>query len=68
MIRRHYFISAEKPHNNGTLGYAFQSTTLSYTSWLADPLKVYKEGCEYLKESMKDVKGGAINIVSFNRI
>ena len=68
MIKRYYFISAEKPHNNGTAGYGFQCLTLDYTSWVADPYKVYKEASEKLEELMKDIDGGTLKIVSFNRI
>ena len=68
MIKRHYFISAEKPHNDGKGSYSFQSITMEYQSFFADPDRVYRDATEHLAELMDVKDGDKIKIVSFNRI
>jgi len=68
MIKRHYFISVEKPHNDGKGSYSFNSCTGDFTSWLPDPKKVYADMYEHMKDEMKDINGTKLRIVSFNRI
>lgn len=68
MIKRHYFIGAEKPHGDGKGSYSFNSLTLNYRSWLPVPEVVYEQAAEHIAELMKDEPGKKIKIVSFNRI
>ena len=68
MIKRHYFMSVEKPHNDGTGGYAYNTCTADYTSWLPKPDQVYKDMSKHIANEMKDLKGDKIQILSFNRI
>jgi len=68
MIKRHYFISVEKPHDDGHGSYSFNSCTFDYTSWLPNPSFVYKDAIRHMEDQMKDIKGTKIRILSFNRV
>ncbi|QDP45952.1 MAG: hypothetical protein Unbinned3818contig1000_23 [Prokaryotic dsDNA virus sp.] len=68
MIKRHYFIAVEKPHNDGTGSYSYDSATLAYASWIPSPKIVYEDACEYFNKKMQHRAGDKIRIVSFNRI
>jgi len=68
MIKRHYFISVEKPHDDGHGRYSFDSCTFDYTSWLPNSSFVYKAAIKYMENSMKDIKGTRLRIISFNRV
>lgn len=68
MINRHYFMSAEKPHNDGNGSLSFNSFTLSYVSWFPDPIKVYGDGAANISETMSEKPGSVVRITAFNRI
>ena len=68
MIKRHYFISGEKPHCDGSGSYSFHSMTASWESWFPQPLLVFSDMSERLEESMLAKKGSAVQVVAFNRI
>ncbi len=68
MIKRHYFISVEKPHNDGKGSYTYDSCTGDFTSWLPNPSQVYNDMCKHMEDKMKDINGRNIRIISFNRI
>jgi len=68
MINRHYFMSVEKPHGDGTGSYSFDAATISYRSLFPDPKKIFDETSEHFKEKIKDIKGDKIQVISFNRI
>tara|TARA_R110000744_G_scaffold250079_1_gene366296 strand:+ start:173 stop:379 length:207 start_codon:yes stop_codon:yes gene_type:complete len=66
MIKRHYFIAVEKPHNDGRGSYSFDSTTLDYTSWIPNPKKVYNDAEKYFYEKMDHITGDTLQVISFN--
>ena len=68
MIKRAYFISVEKPHNDGSGSYSFDSTTLDYTSWMPDSKKVHDDAEKYFNEKLDHIAGDKLRIISFNRI
>ena len=68
MIKRHYFIAVEKPHNDGKGSYSFDSATIEYISWMPDPKKVYVDAEKHFYEKLNHIAGDKLQIVSFNRI
>ncbi len=68
MINRHYFISAEKPHGDGSGSYSFQALTMVYRSWLPDSQEVYRQSSLKIEEALKGKPGSNIQIIAFNRI
>jgi hypothetical protein len=68
MIKRHYFIYAEKPHRDGKGSYSCNSMTATYRSWLPNPLLVYREAKTLSENEMIGEKGDSVHIISFNRI
>lgn len=68
MIKRHYFMSVEKPHADGSGSYSFNSCTAVYISIFPDQNKIYKEMSMRMEEKMKDIKGDKIQVIAFNRI
>lgn len=68
MIKRHYFMSVEKPHNDGSGSYSFDCCTASKKSWFPDSEEMFEYMKSFFKEKMKDKKGDNLRIVSFSRI
>ena len=68
MIKRHYFMSVEKPHCDGSGSYSHYSCTADFTSWFSQPSKIYEDTFDHLTNEMKDQKGDKLRVISFNRI
>jgi len=70
MIKRTYFMSAHKPHDDGNGSYAFMYVTITQKSWFPHPKDVLDDGVEHFSKKFaeKGVKGEGIDIQAFNRI
>jgi len=68
MIKRHYFMSAEKPYadeGRKPMHFAF---TFHYTSWLPDPDKAFGEALKMASIHMSKQPGETVNVISFGHI
>ncbi len=68
MIKRKYFMSVEKPHDDGSMNYSFHSSVVTHASLFADPEKVYNMLNNHIAEQLKDTPGDALKVLAFNRI
>ena len=68
MIKRHYILCVEKPYNDGSSSYSWHSFLMDYSSWFADPDKVYKDAHERMVSMLKDKPGNELKTICFNRI
>ena len=67
MITRWYFISAQKPWNDGSGSYSFEYIHLSVRSWLPNQSNVFVKARDAITTAMKDKPGEKIMITAFNR-
>jgi len=68
MIKRTYFVSAVKHHDDNNGSFSFKDLTLSYTSFFPNPDYIFKSVSDRLVKEMEDLPGKVIQIIAFNRI
>jgi len=68
MITRHYFMSVEKPHDDGKGSYTFDCVTMSHKSLFPNPKYVFEDAGEYFEKKLSDSPGDKIKVLSFSRI
>ena len=52
----------------GPSKFTAHSTTLSYTSWFADPYRVYADSLAMCENELRGQEGGKVMVTAFNRI
>ena len=69
MIKRWYHLSVKKTHNDGKGSYSYNSHTVCWRSWKAEPNLVLEYQLEMCSAKLADKPGKQpLEIVSFSRI
>ena len=68
MFKRSYFMSVEKPHDDGNNSYPYNSAFVTHPSFLPQHKIVYDNFIAGFEEKLKDFPGVAIKVVCFSKL
>ena len=68
MIKRHYFMSVRKPHDDGSGSYSFNYVHFTMRSWLPDSVEAFNRCQKQCEKALSDRPGSLpLEVVAFNR-
>lgn len=67
MIKRDYFVSVRKHHDDGSGSYSYYYAHFTRTSWLPQSELAFRDIIEEITNDMSKKPGTKIEVIAFNR-
>jgi hypothetical protein len=65
MIKRHYFASFKKYHDDGRGSFSWRYFTITRTSWFRDDLVAFKAAVKMAEADLIDRPGAGVHCIAF---